>query len=141
MGLGLLVAALPMGELLLRYMDERWFAKSFVTPYWEIRKISFLKNTFDGKVLGYVWFENSCFLQKDIFNSLCILLSETYLLLTKKISIKILKLSCCAFFPSFNFSNNVSWHSGNELSGLDTQDVQGVCEFSREKEKMQCLVF
>lgn len=78
MDLGLLVTALAVGELLLRHVDERWFAKSCVTPYWEIKKISFLKNTFDGKVLGgYVWFENSCFLQKDIFNSLCILLSET----------------------------------------------------------------
>lgn len=72
--LGLLVAALPMDELLLRYVDERWFSKSFVITYWQTEKISFPKNSFDVKVLGcYVWFENSCFLQKDIFNSLCIL--------------------------------------------------------------------
>lgn len=45
-----------------------------------------------------MWFENSYFLQKDIFNSLCILLSERYLLLTKTISITILKVRCC--FPS-----------------------------------------
>lgn len=81
-------------------MHERWFAKSFVTPDWEIEKISFPKNIFDGKVLSYMWFESSCFLQKDIFHSLCILLSERYLLLTKNISIKILKLRGCAFFPS-----------------------------------------
>lgn len=86
-----------MGELLLRYVDERWFAKSFVITYWQIEKIRFSKSNFD-KVLGcYVWFENSCFLQKDIFNSQCVLLSERYLLLTKTISIKILKLRCC--FP------------------------------------------
>lgn len=72
--LGLLVAALPMDELLLRYVDERWFSESFVITYWQTEKISFPKNSFDVKVLGcYVWFENSCFLQKDIFNSLCIL--------------------------------------------------------------------
>lgn len=45
------------------------------------------------------------------------------------------------FPPPFNVSNNVSWHLGDELFGLDTQNAQGACEFSREKEKIQCLVF